>query len=119
MRQMMRPRTLNDVFCPGAFKDDFVCQAAAFTQDEKVKRITQMLVIHDRVLGRIRALERHLPARPCPKQRGHHRKCLLPLSRSNPIRFWPVALRIPELDVRLLGSQPHGIAAFSAVGLLP
>ncbi|KAF6240624.1 hypothetical protein HO173_001295 [Letharia columbiana] len=41
----MRPGTFNDVSCSGAFKDNLVGQAAVFTQAEKIKRITQMLMI--------------------------------------------------------------------------
>ena len=112
----MRPGTYDDVFCPGAFESNFVRQAAAFGQHEEVERVAEMLVIHDRVGRRVRALEPHLPARLSPKQRRHHRKGLLVVPGLLAVRFRAVALRVPHLDVGLPGSETHWVAPFFVAG---
>lgn len=76
-------------------------------------------MIHDRVVGRVRALEPHLPTGLYPEQDCRHRKGVPIVSRNFSVRFRTVALGIPELDVRLLGCESNGIAAFSARGFLP
>lgn len=119
MCQVLRPGTFDDVFCPNAFNYNLIYQATAFTQDKKIKRIAEMLVVHNRILRGIRTMEPHLPARLSPKQGGDHRKSLLAVPRHFPVRFGAVALRVPELDVRLFGSEAHGIAALRTWCLLP
>lgn len=119
MGQVMRPRTFDDVFRSGTLDGDLVRQAAAFSHDEKIKRIAEIIVIHDRVVGGVRAFEPHLPTGLYPEQDRRHRKGVPVVSRYFAIRFRTVALGIPELDVRLLGGESNGIAAFSARGFLP
>lgn len=119
MRQMMRPRPRNDVLRSGALKNNLIRQAAAFTQDEQIERITKMPMIHHRVILGIRAPKPHLPARPLREQRRHHGKSLLAIPRRVPTGLRAVALRVPHLDVRLLVGESHWVAASAALGLLP
>ena len=121
MRQERRPRTFDDVLCPGAFERNLIGQAAPFGQDEQIDRIAKMLVVHDGVVRGIRAPESYFPARLAPKQRRHHGESLLVGPGLFPVRFRAVALRVPDLDVGLLRGETHGVAAFvvTAGGVLP
>ena len=101
----MRPSTLDDVLCPRAFENDLVRQPTALSHDEQIKSIAEMLMIHHGVCGRVRASERHLPARLSAEQNGHHCKSLPVVSGNFPVSFRAIALCVPELDVRLLGGE--------------
>ena len=121
VRQMPWPRTANDVLRPGALEHDLVRQAAALAQDEEIERIAEMPVVHDRVVGRVRAPQPHLPARPLREERRHHGERLLAGSGRVPAGLRAVALRVPHLDVGLLVREAHGVAAraAAAAGLPP
>lgn len=117
--QMMRPGAFNDVLGPLAFEHNLIRQAAALGHDEEVQRISEMLMVHQRVISRILTLEPHVPAGLCSEEDRHHRESLLVVRRDFPVRFRTVALCVPELDVRLLGSESDGIASFDTWGFLP
>ena len=117
--QVVRPGTFDDVLRPFAFQHNLIRQAAALGHDEEIKRIAEMLMVHHGVFPRILTFERHLPAGLGSKQDRHHRESLLVIRGDFPVRFWTVALCVPELDVRLLGSESDGIASFTAWGFLP
>ena len=119
MGQVMRPGTSNDVLGPRAFEHNLIRQAAALSHDEEIERITEMRMVHHRVILRIRAFEPHLAAGLDSEQNRHHRESLLVVCGDFPVRFRTVALCVPELDVRLLGSEADGIASFNAWGFLP
>lgn len=119
MGQVMRPGTFNDVFRPGALDGDLVGQAASFSHDEKIKRVTEIVVVHDRVGDGVRALEPNLPAGLYAEQDRRHRESVPVVSGNLAVRFRTVALGVPELDVRLLRCEADGIAAFNAGGVLP
>ena len=117
--QMMRPGAFNDVLGPFALEHNLIRQAAALRHDESVQRIAEMPMVHHGVISRILTFERHLPAGLRSEQDRHHRESLLVVRRDFPVRFWTVALCVPELDVGLLGSETDGIASFDTWGFLP
>ena len=117
--QVVRPGPLNDVPRPFALQHNLIRQAAALSHDEAIERIAEMPMVHHGVVPRILAFDRHLPTRLHSEQDRHHREGLLVVCGDLPVRFRTVALCVPELDVRLLGGESDGIAAFDAWGFLP
>ena len=119
IRQMIWPGPLNDVLGPLALQHNLIRQPASLRHDEEIERIAKMPMIHNGVIPRILTLEPHLPAGLHSKQDRHHRESLLVVRGYLAVRFGAVALRVPELDVRLVGSEADGVAALAAGGVLP
>ena len=117
--QVLRPGTFNDVLGPIAFEHNLIRQPAALSHDEAIERVAEMPMVHHGVIPGIRALEPHLAPGLGSEQNRHHGESLLVVGGDLPVRFRTVALRVPELDVRLLGREADGVASLSAGGVLP
>ena len=117
--QVLRPGTFNDVLGPLAFKHNLIRQPAALSHNEAIERIAKMPMVHHGIIPGIRTLEPHLAAGLGSEEDRHHGESLLVVGGNLPVRLRTVALRVPELDVRLLGREADGIASLSTGGLLP
>lgn len=63
MRQIRRPRPLNNILRPSPVHDDLISKPTRLTQNQQIHRVIQVVTIHNRIRQRIRRLQRHRATR--------------------------------------------------------
>lgn len=115
------PGALDDVLGAAAFHHDFVGQPTALGQDEQVERVVEVVVVHGRILGRVRRFQRHGSLGSRREQLGDQGEGGLVIERHAIVQMGgtAVALRVEELDVRLLWCLAHGVMSRSTRSGVP
>lgn len=94
-----------------------VREHARLGHDQHVQRVAQVVMVHDRVIGWVRALEGDAAAAPLVEEQVAHGEGVLPVDGEVFVLFGPaVEFGVPELDVGLRGKETHRVAAFGARG---
>lgn len=118
--QIRRPTPFDNVLCASSLHDNLVCKLARLGHDEHVERIIQILVIDNGVFKRIfRPQLDTASAMLVEQQRTHGERVFAVDGEIRVLLGSAVELRVPELDVGLVGCEAHGVAAGFSRGLVP
>ena len=94
-----------------------VREHAGLGHDQHVQRVAQVVVVHDRVIGWVRAPEGYAAAAPLVEEQVAHGEGVLPVHGEVFVLLGPaVEFGVPEFDVGLRGKEAHGVAALGARG---
>lgn len=111
VRQVRRPRPLDNVLGPLAIHDDLVAKPARLGEHLQIQRVGKVVCVDDRLVQRILRPQRHGAAGPGPKQlRDHGEGVLVVHGELVELLRSAVQLRREELDVGLLRGQAHRVS---------
>jgi hypothetical protein len=120
MRQILWPAPLDHILSPFPLHNHLVGEPTGLGQDQNIERVTQVLVVYNRIFQGIFALQRHAASRPLVEEEITHGKRVFVVDRKISVLLWAaVELCIPEFHAGLLWRKTHRVTAGFARRILP
>jgi hypothetical protein len=111
MRQIRRPRALDDILGSGALRDNLVAEPASLGQNLDIQRVGKVIAVDNGSIRGVRTAESNRASRLGREQLSNNTESVLAIAGELVELLRPaVALGGEELDVGLLRGQAHGVA---------